>query len=154
MNRRTDEVTLFLIEDDDVDAMSVERGFRKQRLGNPIVRAQDGQMALDMLRGGLVTKPYIALLDLQMPRMNGFEFLDAIRLDPDLNKTVIFVLTTSRDQYDIDRSYQQHIAGYFVKEDAGSEFVSVITMLDSYWRIAHLPSPHHHGPHPVNPCTS
>lgn len=132
-------VTLLLVEDDDVDAMSIERGFRKQRIANEIVRARDGIEALEFLRNDVVEAPYIILLDLQMPRMNGLEFLEQLRNDPVLFNSVVFVLTTSPAEEDITASYRQYIAGYFVKDGAGDGFLDVVGMLNGYWKIVHLP---------------
>jgi len=135
------EATLLLVEDDDVDVMSIKRGFSKQRIANPIVRAHDGLEALEMLQTGTVKPPYIILLDLQMPRMNGLEFLEALRSDPQLSNSVVFVLTTSKAEEDLTATYRQHIAGYFVKDECGSNFLQIIGMLDGYWKIVHLPTP-------------
>jgi CheY-like chemotaxis protein len=132
-------VTILLIEDDDVDALAVERSFTKRRIGNSIVRAKDGLEGLEALKSGQVKTPFIILLDLQMPRMNGLEFLSAVRKDPNLSSAVIFVLTTSRAESDILASYENHIAGYFVKEDVGANFSEMIDVLEGYWQIAYLP---------------
>ncbi len=132
-------VSLLLVEDDDIDAMYIMRDFKKRRIGNPFVRAVDGLDALEKLRTGEVSKPYIILLDLQMPRMNGLEFLKEIRNDPELAHAVVFVLTTSKDEQDITSSYKKHIAGYFIKEAPGEGFLSIVELLDGYWKLAHLP---------------
>jgi len=134
-----EEVTILLVEDDDVDAQGVERSFAKRKIANPIVRAKDGLEALEKLQNGEVKAPYIILLDLQMPRMNGLEFLSEIRADNKLSRSVIFVLTTSRAEADILASYENHIAGYFVKDDVGSNFSAMIDVLEGYWKIAYLP---------------
>lgn len=134
------EVTLFLIEDDDIDAMAVERSLQKQKIVNPIVRAYDGLQALEMLRAGQVAKPCTILLDIQMPRMNGLEFLAELRADENLADTVVFILTTSKDEQDIISSYHHHVAGYFVKNEAGQNFINCINVLDSYWQVVHLPA--------------
>ncbi|MBQ0799266.1 MAG: response regulator [Porticoccaceae bacterium] len=139
MSNEPDVVTLLLVEDDDVDAMAIQRGFFEQRILNPIVRARDGLEALELLRSGTVPDPYIILLDLQMPRMNGFEFLDEIRSDPRLHNSVVFVLTTSTVEQDIADSYQKNIAGYFTKDMSNEAYLNIINLLDGYWKIVHLP---------------
>ena len=139
MSVTTKEVTVFLIEDDDVDAMAIDRGFKKHRIGNQTVRAHDGLEALEMLRKDEVPKPFIILLDLQMPRMNGIEFLEELRKDSSLSGTVVFVLTTSDAEEDITKSYRQHIAGYLVKDEMGKDFLEVVHLLEGYWKIVHLP---------------
>jgi len=140
MQNHAKEVTLFLIEDDDIDAMAVKRSLQKQKIANPLMRAYDGQQALEMLKEGLVPKPYTILLDIQMPRMNGLEFLSELRADEDLADSVVFILTTSQDEQDIICSYHHHVAGYFVKNEAGANFSDCIHMLDSYWKIVHAPT--------------
>lgn len=139
MNSPNKEVTLLLVEDDDIDAMSITRAFTKMSIGNPIVRATDGLEALQFLRDGTVPPPYIILLDLQMPRLNGLEFLDEIRKDPNLTKSIVFVLTTSKSDEDVTASYKKNIAGYFVKERVGEGFLDIVKMLKGYWKIVHFP---------------
>jgi len=129
-----------LIEDDDVDAMAIERSFIKARVGNPIVRAANGLEALALLKGGKVTLPYIILLDLNMPRMNGLEFLTELRNDPTIADSIVFVLTTSDKDEDIVSSYKKNVAGYFVKNEAGVGFSNIVAMLEGYWKIALLPT--------------
>lgn len=133
------EVTILLVEDDDVDAMALYRSFRTEKIANTIVRAHDGIEALELLKSGRIPPPYIILLDLQLPRMNGFEFLDEIRNDPILHTSVVFVLTSSKHENDLLTSYRQHVAGYFIKDETGAHFVEVVKMLDGYWRLAHFP---------------
>lgn len=139
MSEQPKEVTLLLIEDDDIDAMSITRAFKKMHIGNNIIRANDGQEGLDLLRSSAVPSPYIILLDLQMPRLNGLEFLETIREDPELAKSTVFVLTTSKSDEDITASYKKNIAGYFVKEQVGEGFLDIVKMLKGYWKIVHFP---------------
>jgi CheY-like chemotaxis protein len=140
MNNKKQEVTLFLVEDDDVDAMTIERAFSKLRIGNQLIRARDGMEALGMLQQGIVEKPYIILLDLQMPRMNGLEFLEVIRADPNFKSSVVFVLTTSSSEDEMMKAYSNQIAGYFLKEDSGEGILEVTELLNGYWKVAYLPS--------------
>lgn len=133
-------ISIFIVEDDDIDAKAMERTLAKLHILNPIIRARDGVEALDMLRNNDVPYPYIILLDLNMPRMGGLEFLDHLRGDPDLRSSVVFVLTTSEDENDRIRAYDKNVAGYVVMRGFSSDFVEVITMLESYWRIVTLPS--------------
>lgn len=134
------EVTLLLVEDDDVDAMTIERAFKKLKIGNDLVRACDGLEALEILNAGGVSSPYIILLDLQMPRMNGLEFLEAIRNNPKYASSVVFVLTTSKADEDMISSYKKNIAGYFLKSAAGDEFLEIVHLLHGYWKIVHFPT--------------
>jgi CheY-like chemotaxis protein len=133
------DVTLLLVEDDEVDAMTVRRGLSKHRIKNNLVRAKNGAEALDIMASGGVRSPYIVLLDLQMPKMNGLEFLKHIRSNDKLKEAVVFVLTTSKDEQDILKSYTFNVAGYFVKDDVGSGFCKAIEMLDEYWKTVQLP---------------
>jgi len=134
------EVNILLVEDDDVDAMGVERSFKKMRIANPIVRAHDGIEGLSLLRKNkAMGKPCIILLDLNMPRMGGLEMLTALRNDDDISMTVVFILTTSKAEEDILSAYKKHVAGYIVKANAGSGFLNVVEMLDHYSRIIELP---------------
>lgn len=134
------QVNILLIEDDEIDAEIVRRAFKQLRIANPVTRARHGQEGLDILRNNTIDKPRIVLLDLNMPVMNGFEFLDAIRDDDDIKDTVIFVLTTSKSQADLLAAYKKNIAGYIVKSELDSGFESLINMLTSYWRIIELPA--------------
>lgn len=138
----TDEtraVTLFLVEDDDIDAMGVERALKRRRIVNPLLRARDGVEALEMLRGGRVPRPHLILLDLNMPRMGGLEFIKTLREDRSLCDSVVFVLTTSKSDEDLSAAYRSHVAGYIVKSEIGDSFSSLIHMLDAYWQIVELP---------------
>ncbi|WP_426370512.1 response regulator [Pseudocolwellia sp. HL-MZ7] len=139
MSEVSDDVTLLLIEDDDIDAMMIQRSFLKQRISNKIIRAYDGIEALEFLRSDKAPRPLIILLDLQMPRMGGIEFLKELRADEDLSEIVVFVLTTSQSEEDMLSSYRQHIAGYFVKGKSGEQFLDIINILDSYWKVVRLP---------------
>ncbi len=133
------EITVLLVDDDEVDVMGVERAFKRAKIKNPIVTAKDGLDALEKMRAQKVKRPYLILLDLNMPRMNGLEFLDAIRKDSDFKDSVVFVLTTSKAEQDKWEAYQRNIAGYIVKENVGEEFLDAVSLLNMYWRIVELP---------------
>ncbi|WP_219017694.1 response regulator [Shewanella algae] len=136
---RYKEVTILLVDDDDVDFMAVQRAMQQLRLLNPLVRARDGLEALEMLGDGRVRCPYLILLDLNMPRMNGLEFLSHIRNDPVLSLSVVFVLTTSSADEDKVEAYKHHVAGDMVKHEISDGFYNIFNMLESYWRIVELP---------------
>ena len=140
---RTRTVTLLLVDDDDGDARSVQRAFASSRIANPIVRAIDGVDALDILRGHngktKLTPPYLLLVDLNMPRMNGIELVEALRQDHDLHSCIVFVLTTSGRDEDKVAAYDLNVAGYIVKEHAGKDFQRLIDMMQCYWRVVELP---------------
>ena len=138
------EVThILLVEDDEVDAEAIVRSFRKEKIANPIWIACDGLEALQFLRGEAgrtrIPSPYLILLDINMPRMNGIEFLHALRRDPELKGSIVFVLTTSNRDEDKLAAYDEQIAGYVLKQRAGENFINLVNMLDSFWRIVEFP---------------
>ena len=136
-------VNILLVEDDEVDVMAIKRAFRELKIANPITEAKDGIEAFEILRGvnGYVPipRPLIILLDLNMPRMGGMEFLDELRKDPNLHRCVVFVMTTSADERDRVRAYDKNVAGYVLKHDLGRSFLDAIAMLQHYWRVVELP---------------
>jgi CheY-like chemotaxis protein len=133
------EVSLLIIDDDDVDAIALKRALNKLRLVNTAYRARDGQEALEMLRSGAVPSPYIILLDLNMPRMNGLEFLQVLRSDPQLTHAVVFVLSTSKSDEDLVAAYRSHVAGYVFKQHMDRDFLEMISLIEHYWRLVELP---------------
>lgn len=137
---RYKEVSLLIVDDDDIDAISLERALRKLRLLNTLFRARDGREALELLRSGKIPAPYIILLDLNMPRMNGLEFLEALRTDPLLTHAVVFVLTTSKSDEDLVAAYRNHVAGYVFKQHMDRDFMEVMGLIEHYWRIVELPA--------------
>ncbi len=136
-------VNLLLVDDDEVDVQGLKRAFAKSRIGNPIVVARDGIEALEVLRGQngreKLPKPHLILLDLNMPRMNGIEFLETIRADDDLKAAVVFMITTSKTEEDKARAYGHNIAGYIVKQDPANTFLQAVSMLEHYWKIVEFP---------------
>lgn len=139
-NENYKEVSILLVEDDDIDAKIVERAFNKLRIANPIIRAKDGVMALELLRNQTVSQPFIILLDLNMPRMGGLEMLSELRADEQLSSNVVFVLTTSKDDEDKTAAYDKHIAGYILKESLQNNFEDLVKLLDHFWRVVELPN--------------
>ncbi|MBK8696155.1 MAG: response regulator [Deltaproteobacteria bacterium] len=142
MSGRT--VNVLLVEDNVIEQEAVRRAFKREHIGNPIITAVDGIEALALLRGGkggveALPRPYLILLDLNMPRMNGLEFLTELRADPELRDSIVFVLTTSRSDEDRVASYNLNVAGYIVKSDVGAGFVRLLGLLDHYWRIVEFP---------------
>lgn len=133
------EVTLLIVDDDDIDAIAIERALRKLRLLNTVRRAHDGREALELLRAGMVQVPYIILLDLNMPRMNGLEFLETLRIDRKLTHAVVFVLTTSKSDEDLVAAYRNHVAGYVFKQHMDRDFLEVVSFIEHYWRLVELP---------------
>lgn len=135
-------VNILVVDDDDVTAETVRRSLRKLGDHFHIVEAGDGQEALDIMRGHSskrLHRPYLTLLDLNMPRMNGFEFLEAVRADPVLASAVIFVLSTSDSDADRTRAYKDQVAGYMLKTAIGPQMLRLTTLLHDYAQSVRLP---------------
>jgi CheY-like chemotaxis protein len=136
-------VTILVVDDDKIDVRAVRRSFAEMKIANPVVEVGDGIEALECLRGQHPEKklnpPCLVLLDLKMPRMGGIEFLEVLRADPALRRTVVFVLTTSAADEDRVKAYDQHISGYVLKYRAGQSFLEAIGMLETYWRVIEFP---------------
>lgn len=137
------DLTILLVEDDDVAAESVVRSLNNAGCKSPVVWAEDGGIALQALRGKdaarPVPRPRIVLLDLNMPRVDGFEFLQQLRADPALSDDVVFVLTTSDADTDRTRAYQENSAGYMVKAAVGPQFSKLVHLLTSYRAAIRMP---------------
>ncbi|MCB0211393.1 MAG: response regulator [Anaerolineae bacterium] len=140
----TKPLHILLVEDDEVDAEAVVRAFRDKHINNPLTIVTNGIEALQVLRGENnkvpISLPYLILLDLNLPKMNGIEFLDHIRQDDKLKHSIIFVLTTSDRESDKWAAYKHNVAGYMVKSKAGKNFVNVTKLLETYWRTVEFPS--------------
>jgi CheY-like chemotaxis protein len=136
-------VNIVLVEDDLVDVMAVKRALRDLKIANPLFEARDGIEALELLRGTngkeAVPHPFLILLDLNMPRMGGIEFLKELRQDPALRASVVFIMTTSDAEEDRVGAYSLNVAGYVLKHSPAHSFLDAISMLEHYWRIVELP---------------
>ncbi len=134
------QLNILLVEDDQVDVMNVKRAFEKNRITNPLFVAGDGIEGLQMLRDGTVPGDRrLVLLDLNMPRMNGIEFLRELRRDADLQHTPVVVLTTSNDERDKIEAYNLNVAGYLLKPVTFINFVELMAALNKYWSLVELP---------------
>lgn len=130
---------ILLIEDDDLHAMTVKRALKELKVKNGLVRKANGQEALEYLKNKKEKKPCVILLDLNMPKMTGIEFLKVAKADEVLKKIPVVILTTSNDQEDIVESYSLSAAGYIVKPMNYKKFVEAIRALDLYWTLSELP---------------
>ena len=130
---------ILLVEDDEFDARAVKRALEELKSPKHLVHLRNGSEALDYLRSDLNTLPFLILLDLNMPRMDGHAFLKTIKSDKDLQVIPVIVLTTSGDIKDIDKSFHASVAGYMTKPVQYEEFVEKIGAIDAYWRINRLP---------------
>lgn len=135
-------LSLIVIEDDDIDYQAIERALEKNRSKNRvrITRAKDGREALELLQNEAILKPAIFLVDLQMPRLNGIEFLHHLRKSQKYHDSVVFVLSTSSDPGDIFDCYRYQIAAYFEKGHLGGDYQPLIEMLNLYQNHVNLPS--------------
>jgi CheY-like chemotaxis protein len=133
-------LNILLVEDDEVDVLNVRRAFQKNNIANPLFVASNGLEALEQLRGNMIPRERrIVLLDLNMPKMNGIEFLRELRQDPELKLTPVVVLTTSNDERDRIEAYNLNVAGYLLKPVTFSNFCEVMTALNKYWALVELP---------------
>ena len=133
-------LNILLVEDDEVDVMNVKRAFEKNHITNPLFVAGNGLEALEKLRNGEVPQARrIVLLDLNMPRMNGIEFLRQLRSDPALAATPVIVLTTSNNDHDKIEAYNLNVAGYLVKPVTFAEFSELMLTLNKYWTLVEMP---------------
>jgi len=139
----TSPVKFMIVDDDKVSVMAIKRALKKLKIVNPVVVAQDGHQALQILRDAYeehgILPPYLITLDLNMPRMDGFEFLQEIRDDDKLHRAIVFVLSTSDAPADIASAYDKNIAGYIVKDDLGDSFVKALDMIDAYTNVVEIP---------------
>jgi CheY-like chemotaxis protein len=133
-------LNILLVEDDEVDVMNVRRAFERNNVSNPLYVAGNGLEALEMLRDGTVPRERrLILLDLNMPKMNGIEFLHALRADPELASAPVVVLTTSNDDQDKIDAYNLNVAGYLLKPVTFSNFCERMTTLNKYWTLVEMP---------------
>lgn len=137
-------INILLVEDDEVDVMNVKRAFKKAMISNPLYVAGNGLEALSMLQGKNGEAPPVPkhrrliLLDLNMPKMNGLEFLEVMRNDPELKSIPVVVLTTSDEDRDRIEAYHYNVAGYILKPVTFSNFAEVMTALNKYWTLCEM----------------
>ena len=133
-------LNILLVEDDEVDVMNVRRAFDKNHITNPLFVASNGLEGLEKLRSGEVPQGRrIVLLDLNMPKMNGIEFLYELRKDTNLAATPVVVLTTSNNERDKIEAYNLNVAGYLVKPVTFGEFSELMVTLNKYWTLVEMP---------------
>ncbi|MBE9092606.1 response regulator [Tychonema sp. LEGE 07203] len=138
------KIHILLVEDDEVDVMNVRRAFKKSNILNPLYIAANGLEALAILRQEKIEPAMpqarrLILLDLNMPRMNGIEFLRELRQDENLRSIPVIVLTTSNEDRDKVEAYNLNVAGYILKPVTFSNFVEVMATLNKYWMLSEIP---------------
>jgi CheY-like chemotaxis protein len=136
-------ITILHVEDDEVDAMVVQRALKKTGYDYQLFHARNGLEALDLLRGTngrdkLTKRPLVILLDLNMPQMNGHEFLSELRADPELCLIPVYVLTTSSDENDMLQAYRRNVAGYIIKPVNLELYNEAIHTLFKYWSLIRM----------------
>ena len=138
-------INILLVEDDEVDVMNVKRAFKKSNISNPLYVAGNGLEALAMLQtqngypAAVPGQRRMILLDLNMPKMSGLEFLHELRRDPDLKATPVIVLTTSDEDRDRVEAYNLNVAGYILKPVTFSNFAETMVTLNKYWALCEMP---------------
>jgi len=130
---------IMLVEDDEVDAMTVRRALKELHVTNPLVQAEHGEEALGYLRQPGRDLPCIILLDLNMPVMGGIELLQVIKHDAALKRIPVVVLTTSDEQQDKVASFDLGVAGYIRKPVDYQQFVEAVRSIDTYWTLSEMP---------------
>jgi CheY-like chemotaxis protein len=137
-------VNILLVDDDSVDVMNVQRAFKKNNITNPLSVAHNGVEAFDLLRGTNGAQkidpiPRIIMLDINMPKMGGLEFLKLLREDAALKNISVFIMTTSSDDKDRVEAYNYNVAGYIVKPISFESFVSAVSILNNFWQLCEQP---------------
>lgn len=136
--------SLLVVDDEEVDALAIKRALDRRGLKNPIVRVTNAVEAFEVLRGThgslWIDRPYVILLDLNMPRMTGHEFLDELRSDAELQDSVVFVLSTSRHPRDRAWAYAKHVAAYLEKPATAAAATKLVTFLETYLATVVLPT--------------
>jgi CheY-like chemotaxis protein len=130
--------SILLIEDDRVDIMTVKRALKKNNICNSLHIARTGLEALDLLRGTngvkkIAPPPALILLDLNLPKMSGFEFLQEIRNDPLLKSQRIIVLTSSNEPKDRAAAFEFEVDDYIVKPHSFDEFARAMVTILELW---------------------
>ena len=131
---------ILLVEDDRVDMMTVRRAVKDVNIPNRVVHMLNGEKALEYLRDPDNKKPCVILLDLNMPKMNGIEFLKVVKADDTLKQIPVIALTTSREKIDITESFNSGVAGYVVKPTDYKDFTEAIRKINQYWTSSELPN--------------
>lgn len=130
-------VNVLLVEDDEIDVRAFLRTFEQLKIANPVTVAKDGVEGWEKLQ--TLPRPYLIVMDINMPRMNGLELLHKIRESSNFKDSIVFMLTTSTDEQDKFDAYNLNVAGYMLKSDMGASFNRAIEMVENYWKVVELP---------------
>ena len=134
-----EKISILLVEDDHVDIMTIKRAFKDIKITNPVNVCENGLEALDFLRNPQKQFPGVILLDLNMPKMNGIEFLQEIKDDEQFKSIPVVVLTTSKEEQDKVESFKLGVAGYMIKPVDYMQFVEIIRTIHLYWTLSEIP---------------
>ena len=130
---------ILLVEDDSVDAMTVKRAMRDLHVTNSVIHSVNGEEALKYLTDPDKEKPFVILLDLNMPKMSGIEFLKIVKANANLKMIPVIVLTTSKEKRDVLDSFELGAAGYMIKPVDYAKFVEVLSTVMLYWNASEMP---------------
>jgi len=131
-----DKRPLLLVEDDEVDVMTVKRCMRELKIKNRFAVCGNGEEAIDYLEDSCDNLPALILLDINMPRMNGIEFLSVIKKDDRFKRIPVIVLTTSKEEQDRYASFDLSAAGYMIKPVDYQQFLNTINVIKVYWSMS------------------
>ena len=126
------KLSLLLIDDDEIERMKFKRVCHKNGYPHTILEAKNGEMALDILKNK-ESLPNLILLDLNMPKMNGIEFLSALKLNESLKYIPIVIMSSSNNHKDVKECYKLGVAGYIIKPLHFEDYSNRIVSLVNYW---------------------
>lgn len=140
MNKNCLRKSILIIEDDQVDALTVKRALKDINIQNTLEVQPNGEDALNYLKDNLDNLPCLILLDINMPKMNGIEFLKELKSDEDLKQIPAIVLTTSKEESDREACFKNGVSGYMVKPVKYLHFLEILRTIDRYWTISEMPN--------------
>jgi CheY-like chemotaxis protein len=129
---------ILLVEDDNIDAMTVRRALKQLKVPNQLIRTTNGEQALEYLKNENNELPCVILMDLNTPKMNGMEFLQIIRTQDFLKYIPIVVMSTSNERQDIDDAAKFGIVMYLVKSLGYEKFVDALSTIEQLWSSPEL----------------
>ncbi len=142
--KMTNAVRFMFVDDDEISIMALQRGVKQLEISNTVQLAMNGVEAIAILNEAMLSygslPPYVVVLDLNMPKMGGLEFLEKIRNNENFKNLLVFVLTTSDAPCDIASAYGYKVAGYIVKDDSRNSYKETIAMIKAYSELVVLPS--------------
>lgn len=134
------KIIIIHVDDDDGDAKAVKRALSKANFVNETLRASDGHEALEMLRQRKFKTPNcILLVDINMPKMSGFEFIETMKKDESIGPMITFILSTSSAREDRQRAYELGVSGYITKSKAGNDFKRLVQLVEDYVQLVEMP---------------